>query len=379
MAAYVRAMPPVPIVAPIVAIVLPPKEGFSTAAVGAIGLLVKRHARAASGFRSVVFGQPQDRPFAGIDHCGVRPSWFPGNATRRYAGGLLRALRALKPDLVEVHNRPDVALFLAARLPLPVTLFLHNDPQTMRAARRAHQRQTMQDRLAGVVAVSRHIAERMPVPGRVAVLPNCLDLAELPPRQAVRDPLILFAGRVVADKGADSFVQACALALPQLPGWRAEMIGADRFRTDSADTKFLAALRPQAAAAGVLLHGFRPHADVLVAMARASLVVVPSRWAEPFGLTALEALATGTALLFAPNGGLPEVVGEAGVPIDPNNPAAMAAALVALARDPARRASLGDAGRARAARFDIAPILAKLDMLRRQTLDAWPRAASAPI
>ena len=37
----------------------------------------------------------------------------------------------------------------------------------------------------------------------------------------------------------------------RLPGWRAEMIGADRFRADSPETPFIRALRPRAAAAGV--------------------------------------------------------------------------------------------------------------------------------
>ena len=361
---------------PTVAIILPPKEGFSPDAVGAVGLLVRRHALAADGFRSVVFGQAQARPFPGIKYHAVLPTWLPASATRRFAGGLLRALRELRPDLVEVHNRPDVAMFLAARLAIPVTLFLHNDPQGMRAARSVADRAALLG-LARVVAVSGYIAGRMP-PG-VVVLPNCLDLADIPLSPPERAPLILFAGRVVADKGADSFVRACALALAQLPGWKAEMIGADRFRANSPDTKFLASLRPLAEAASIAMPGYRPHADVLAAMARAAIVVVPSRWAEPFGLTALEALAAGAALVYAPNGGLPEVVGDAGVPIDPENPAALAEALVALARDPARRAALGEAGRARAARFDPRRVVAELATLRRQTLDAWPRGTSAPI
>ena len=52
-------------------------------------------------------------------------------------------------------------------------------------------------------------------------------------------------------------------------------------------------------------------------MARAAIVVVPSRWSEPFGLTALEALACGAALLCSPRGGLPEVYGQAAQRIDP--------------------------------------------------------------
>ncbi len=68
------------------------------------------------------------------------------------------------------------------------------------------------------------------------MLPNSIDV---PPRvHRVRERLILFVGRVVADKGADAFVEACAAVLPQLPGWRAEMVGADRFSADSPPTPF---------------------------------------------------------------------------------------------------------------------------------------------
>ncbi len=212
----------------------------------------------------------------------------------------------------------------------------------------------------------------------MVVLPNCIDLREIPP-PAPPDPAILFAGRVVADKGADVFVRACARALPSLPGWRAMLLGADRFGADSPDTKFLRALRPEAEAAGVAMTGWRPHADVLDAMSRAAIVVVPSRWPEPFGLTALEAMACGAAVLCSPRGGLPEVTGDAAVTIDPDDPDALAAAIIALARDPARRAALAEAGRARARRFDVIPAAAALAGLRQNIVAAWPRAAALPI
>lgn len=212
----------------------------------------------------------------------------------------------------------------------------------------------------------------------MVVLPNCINSREIPP-PAPPDPAILFAGRVVADKGADVFVRACARALPSLPGWRAMLLGADRFGADSPDTKFLRALRPEAEAAGVAMTGWRPHADVLDAMSRAAIVVVPSRWPEPFGLTALEAMACGAAVLCSPRGGLPEVTGDAAVTIDPDDPDALAAAIIALARDPARRAALAEAGRARARRFDVIPAAAALAGLRQNIVAAWPRAAALPI
>ncbi len=358
---------------PTIAIILPPREGFSPAEVGAVGLLVRRHVQACPEFASLVLGLAQVAPFPEVDFRAVRPSWFPGNATRRYAGGVARALRAIQPDLIEVHNRPDVALFLAERFPrTPVCLFLHNDPQGMRGARSDAERDTLLARLARIVAVSAYIAGRMPLSDKVSVLPNCLDLDDIPLLPAARDKVILFAGRMVADKGADCFVAACARALPQLPGWRAEMIGADRFRADSPETDFTRALRPKAEAAGIALLGYRPHGDVLAAMARAAIVAVPSRWPEPFGLTALEALACGATLLYAPRGGLPDVAGDAGIEIDPENAESFAAALVAAAAHPAPCP-------ARAARFGLGPVGAALATLRRNTLDAWSRTPSTPI
>ncbi|MDT8870904.1 glycosyltransferase [Komagataeibacter rhaeticus] len=99
---------------------------------------------------------------------------------------------------------------------------------------------------------------------------------------------------------------ACGLLAPAHPGWRFGMIGADRFRPDAQPTPFVTGLLPQARAAGVDMTGYRPHADVLAAMGRAAIVVVPSRWPEPFGMTALEAMAAGAALVAAPMAACPK-------------------------------------------------------------------------
>ena len=368
---------------PHVAIVLPPREAFSPDATGAVGLVVHRLARAGDGFAARVLGSPTPNPFADVCFAAVRPAWLPAGQSQRYAAGVARLLRGAPPALVEVHNRPEVALSLARALPdLPVSLFLHNDPQGMRRARTPAQRATLLARLARVVTVSAWLRGRLLaglVDGaEVAVLPNGIDVGALP-AAAAREKLILFAGRVVSDKGADSFVRACARALPVLPGWRAAMLGADRFGADSPETPYVRALRRDAAAAGVVMTGWQPHAAVLAAMARAAIVVVPSRWPEPFGLTALEAMASGAALLCAPRGGLPEVTGDAAVGIDPDDPAGIAAAIVALAGDATLRDALGAAGRARAARFDLGATAATLGGLRRQTLAAWPHACRRPI
>ena len=282
-------------------------------------------------------------------------------------------LNELKPDLVEVHNRPEIALALADRLPsVPVSLMLGNDPQGMREAARPAERTVLLRRLSRVITCSEYLRQRVlegvaDVARDPVVLHNCLDLNALPPPR-LRERLILFAGRVVADKGPDAFVSACAAALPLLPGWGAEIIGADRFHKDSPDTGYVQMIRAAAEAAHVRMLGYRDHPEVLVAMARAAIVVVPSRWPEPFGLVALEALASGAALVCAPRGGLPEVAGDAAVYADPDRPGEIAAAIRALAGDPARRATLAEAGRRRAERFDVSVIAAQLAALRADIL-----------
>jgi len=352
--------------APLVAAILPPHEGFGPARAGAIGMVARAQARSA-GFRCVVFGGPQEAVFPDVAFRGVRPAfWAPGNVNLRFGAALLLPLWRLRPALIEVHNRPELALFLARCLPRhKVVLLLHNDPQSMRRARSATERTALLRRLARVVTVSDYLRRRLldgvpdtlPAP---VVLPNGSDLAALPPPQP-REKLILFVGRIVADKGADAFAAACAAALPHLPGWRAEMLGADRFGTGGPDTAFERRTRALAEAAGVPLLGYREHPVILEAMARAAIVVVPSRWEEPFGLVALEAMASGAALICSRRGGLPEVAGDAALYADPE-PDALAAAIRKLADDPERRAALGEAGRARA--FGVQRVTAQIDLIR---------------
>jgi UDP-glucose:(glucosyl)LPS alpha-1,2-glucosyltransferase len=371
-------------VPPKVAVVLPPREGFGPGRTGAIGLLARRLVQT-PGFQTIVFGGRQDGPvFPDIDFRPVSPMlWKLGNTNVRYAAAVARILKAEQPALIEVHNRPEIALAIADRHPsIPVTVILNNDPQGMRDAATPSERTAMLRRLALVITSSSYLRDRVldgvVAPGRdPVVLPNCLDLTELPPPRQ-RERLILFAGRVVADKGPDAFVSACAASLPYLPGWGAEIIGADRFHIDSPDTGFVQMIRAAAEGANVRLLGYRDHPDVLAAMARAAIVVVPSRWPEPFGLVALEALASGAALICSPRGGLKEVAGDVAVYADPDHPAEIAASIRSLAGDEARRSALAAAGRQRALLFDAPVIAAQLADLRMGVMQGWERQGLRP-
>ncbi len=354
--------------------VLPPREGFSAQAVGAVGLLVHRTFQPGD----VVIGQPCDAPFPERCHVPVpKMLWPPFGRTERYFAGVLKLLRRLRPALIEVHNRANLALAIADALPgARLALFLHNDPQAMRGAKTPAQRASLARRMT-IVCPSAWLRDRFlagldPATPAPTLLPNTLDLAALPPPLPphAREPTMLFVGRLVADKGADAFVHAWARISGQLPGWRAVMIGADRFHPHSPETAFIRRLRRDARAAGVDIQGYRPHARVMEAMARAAIVAVPSRWAEPFGLAALEAMASGAALICGTRGGLPELAGGAAWLADPDAPGALEDAMLSLATDPGRRAGQAMAGLARAREYDLPACAARLLALRARLLGA---------
>jgi glycosyltransferase involved in cell wall biosynthesis len=329
-------------------IILPPREDFSPDSAGAISLVVRRFALAFPG--TVVLGTPRPQTFPGIDYIPVHSTFQ-----------VLRAIHRLRPEVVEVHQQPRLAMLLSLFIPR-VLLFLHNDPLRMRGLKSRFGRRLAAKRLHRVVCVSAYLANRFG-PG-AEILWNPLTLSELPPRPELREPVLLYAGRMTEDKAPDIFIAACAQALPQMPGWRARMIGGDRFGPASPETAYVTAIRAAAREAGVAFDGPLPHTAVLAAMATAAIVVVPSRWAEPFGLTALEAMASGAALITTGQGGLAEVAGNAAITVPVDNASALAAAMVALTDD-AARAPLVSAGLARAALFDTGAISDRLGRLRR--------------
>jgi UDP-glucose:(glucosyl)LPS alpha-1,2-glucosyltransferase len=350
------------------AIILPQRERYAPGEAGAIALLAARLA----GRDDRILGiAPAGAPYPAGSFTPVRPAAFGLSDTARYARGCVSALGSRLPDLIEVHNRPDVALRIArARPHVPMLLVLHNDPQSMRDARTPEARIALlrRMRIAGVSDwVRARFLDGLPSSADLmAVLPNCIDCKALPNPvpMAERRREILFAGRIVADKGADAFVRACAQILPRWPGWTARMIGADRFGADTPRTAFLDALVPQARAAGIVMDGYRPHDAVLNAMAQAAVVVVPSRWPEPFGLTALEAMATGAALIASPKGALSWVVQNGGLIADPDEPAALETALEHVLSDLPLRESLSAQGQARARLFNVAEAREHLSALR---------------
>lgn len=162
-------------------------------------------------------------------------------------------------------------------------------------------------------------------------------------------------GRVRAQKGTDLFVEAMCALLPRYPDFTAVIVGA----ITPEQTPFAAALKARIAAAGlasrIVILGELPIDEVVRWFQRLTIYAFTSR-NEGHGMTMIEAMSAGTALVAARAGAAELVVrdGDTGVLVPTDDAAALAAAIEPLMRDPAAAAAMGARARASVvARFGL--------------------------
>jgi glycogen synthase len=199
---------------------------------------------------------------------------------------------------------------------------------------------------------------------RVSVIPNGIDPRDLQPQDPAElrrlrlefaDPnqkLVLLVGRLVYEKGFQLALEAMPGVIERVPGTRFLVAGSGTHEAE---------LRRQAEGLGLMEHGtFLGWIgdDVLHSLYPiADICVVPSIY-EPFGLVALEAMASGCPCLVADTGGLREVVPheEAGLRFRARDPEALAEMAVRVLGDEQLGERLVSEGLEHIRRFDWADI-----------------------
>ncbi len=158
-------------------------------------------------------------------------------------------------------------------------------------------------------------------------------------------PVVGFAGRLVAEKGVDVLLRAFAAVVHMLPEAHLIVIG------DGSDRQKLEGLsRMLNITKHVSFLGHLPQKEMEAGLATAWVQVVPSRWAEPFGLVAAEAMMRGTAVIASETGGLVDIVeqGVTGYLVPPGDVDLMTEKLLELLRNRVKAEAMGEAGRKRA-------------------------------
>lgn len=199
---------------------------------------------------------------------------------------------------------------------------------------------------------------------KFVVMPNMVDISSgtqpAPIRSEFNIPadakLIGMAGRIDPMKGHVLFIEAASIIRKSEPRSKFLVIGK---AGNSAEEAYLKGLKDSVKKAGLedvfVFTGFRP--DILKVMASLDVLVVPSRMlrtaggiiSEGFGRVAIEGMAAGVPVVSTKVGGLPEIIedGVCGLLVEPDDPEAMARAVVRILNDPANRSSLVSAAKKR--------------------------------
>ena len=281
------------------------------------------------------------------------------------AGG--RVLRQGGFDVVHVHwvvpNGP-IGAIVASRHGLPLVISMHGSDVAVSERSRAIGRAARWslERSAAVTAPSGDLLERARRLGASGVLERVPygadpDAFEVPPGTAetVRRRLgfaadavvVAGVGRLIPVKGFEHLIAAHAAALQSAPKLRLVLVGEGDARSD-----LEARTRALGVSDTVVLAGSADRAEIPAYLAAADVVVVPSvrhgGYVDGLPNVALEAMAAGKPLVASRVGGLPELVrhGQNGLLVPEKDEAALADALVMLARDPDLRAQLGASGHA---------------------------------
>lgn len=259
-----------------------------------------------------------------------------------------------QPRIWHVRRDPEMmlAIFLRDVLRFPIRIVFTS------AAKHRHSwfPRWLISRMDGVISTTPEAASH--VPNTTRVVPHGIALERFTP---LPDKLAAWQrtgrpgkygigtfGRIRDDKGSDIFVDAMIRVLPEFPDWSAVLAGLCTPQHQS----FQHALQQKIAAAGlsdriVFLGVLGP--DQVAACYQDVLVTVACPRYEPFGLTPLEGMACGCAVIASDTGAFRTIVdeGRTGYVIPTDDVDALVTALRRLLADPERAADMGARGRER--------------------------------
>ncbi len=219
------------------------------------------------------------------------------STTKEYCDNFIKKTQKINFDIIEIHNRPLVFNLLKNHYKSKFILYFHNDPLSMHGSKSASERLKLLINLDKIIFISKWVRDRF----FIDLDKKLLDKTEViyhsvhkTKKRKKKIKRITFVGKLNASKGYDIFKDAITKILDEFNDWKAYSIGDE-------DRK-----RP------IINHinhhelGFLKHNKVLNFLSKSEIAVVPSRWEEPFGRTALESSSRACATIISNRGGLPE-------------------------------------------------------------------------
>jgi glycosyltransferase involved in cell wall biosynthesis len=247
-----------------------------------------------------VFGNTNTKDFLTENYININISNLKSklsSTTKEYCRNIIYKIKGENFDIIEIHNRPLIFNYLKKEINSKYILYFHNDPLSMNGSKTANERLNLLLSLDKIIFVSKWVQDRFfidldkKLSDKTEIVYPSIHKINKPNK---KDKRITFVGKLNISKGYDIYKEAITKILDEFKDWKAYSIGDEERK------------RPIITHSNHRELGFLKHKEVLKFLNKSEIAVVPSRWEEPFGRTALESSSRGCATIISNRGGLPE-------------------------------------------------------------------------
>ncbi len=286
-----------------ISILLPYKENYSPAYAGAVSLFVNstskisKYKKNITVYGSTDYSKKLSNNYKNID----LPKRFLVSQSKVYVNKFLEIQKQIKPNIIEVHNRP-IYINDLIELKSDIVLYFHNDPITMVGSKSVKERVSLLKTCSKIIFNSMWSKKKFLTSldkfyhksEKLEVIHQSINKTKVNFKD--KKKIITFVGKLNSAKGYDIFCRAIIKILNKYSDWSANVVGDEPREKINVTHKNL------------INFGFQKHSKVLKIFKKTSIAVACSRWQEPFGRTSLEASSRGCAVIISNSGGLPETI-----------------------------------------------------------------------
>ena len=286
-----------------ISILLPYKENYSPEYAGAVSIFVNSTNKISKYNKNIsVFGYTNFKKKLSKNYKNISLSKkILKSQSKEYVEKFFEIQQKIKPNIIEIHNRPNYVQKLL-ELNIDLVLYFHNDPITMNGSKSTYERLDLLSNCSKIIFNSEWSKKQFlkdlktfyHKSKKLIVIHQSTNKVNINLKK--KDKIITFVGKLNSAKGYDIFGKTIIKILDKYPKWKSLVIGDEPREKHIFNHKNLKVL------------GFQTHEKVLDIFTKSSIAVACSRWEEPFGRTSLEAASRGCAVIISNRGGLPETI-----------------------------------------------------------------------
>jgi glycosyltransferase involved in cell wall biosynthesis len=290
-----------------ISILLPYKENYTDNYAGAVSLFINDTVKLSKFKKDIrIFGSTTYKSSLSKNYINIKLNQINlfQSISRFYVNKFIALQKKIKPDIIEVHNRPNYLKYIR-KLNTKIVLYFHNDPLDMVGSRTIRERLGLLKICKKIIFNSKWTKEQFikdldnfySGSSKLEVINQSTNKPKIDFKK--KKKVITFVGKLNSAKGYDLFGGAILKILRKHKDWSSLVIG------DEPREKLIFKHK------NLHLLGFQPYRKVLKILEKTSITVACSRWEEPFGRTSLEASSRGCAVIISDKGGLKETITNA--------------------------------------------------------------------